>query len=160
MALTMYMSVKGVSQGEIKGSCTQSGDKKDKIIVYEFNHNVEIPKDTHTGLATGQRIHHPLRITKARDIASPKLLQMCCRGEQCAVVIDFYRITSAGEELLYYQINLDEAIIVNRSGMTPMTFLEENKSYHDMEEVAFTYSVITETYSDGNIEFTDSWKGT
>ncbi len=33
MALTMYMKVTGKNQGEIKGSCDQGGDKKDKILV-------------------------------------------------------------------------------------------------------------------------------
>ncbi len=66
MALTMYMKVTGKNQGEIKGSCDQGGDKKDKILVYAMDHKVEIPKDTHTGLPTGQRIHHPLTVTKAR----------------------------------------------------------------------------------------------
>ena len=78
MALTMYMKVTGKNQGEIKGSCDQGGDKKDKILVYAMDHKVEIPKDTHTGLPTGQRIHHPLTVTKAKDVASPKLFAACC----------------------------------------------------------------------------------
>ena len=41
---------------------------------------------------------------------------------------------------------------------TPTTFLPENKPYHDMEDVSFTYSKITWAYQDGNIEFTDDWK--
>ena len=53
MALTSYMKVKGKSQGEIKGDCTQSGDKKDTMLIYQVDHLVEIPKDTHTGLPTG-----------------------------------------------------------------------------------------------------------
>ncbi len=32
MALTMYMKVTGKNQGEIKGSCDQGGDKKDRIL--------------------------------------------------------------------------------------------------------------------------------
>ena len=52
MALTMYMKVTGKNQGEIKGSCDQGGDKKDKILVYAMDHKVEIPKDTHTGQRT------------------------------------------------------------------------------------------------------------
>ncbi|WP_108650359.1 type VI secretion system tube protein TssD [Dongshaea marina] len=158
MALTMYMSVNGKNQGEIKGGCTQAGEKLDKVLVYAFDHNVEIPKDTHTGLPTGQRIHHPLTITKARDVASPKLLKACTSGEQCTVNIDFYDIDTDGTEKKYYSIQLDEAIIVNRNTNTPHTFLEENKPYKDMEQVSFTYSKITETFMDGNIEVMDSWK--
>ena len=89
MALTMYMKVTGKNQGEIKGSCDQGGDKKDKILVYAMDHKVEIPRDIHTGLPTGQRIHHPLTVTKAKDVASPKLFAACCKGEQVDVEIDF-----------------------------------------------------------------------
>jgi type VI secretion system secreted protein Hcp len=158
MALTMYMKVTGKNQGEIKGSCDQAGDKKDKILVYAMDHKVEIPRDTHTGLPTGQRIHLPLSVVKAKDVASPKLFAACCKGEQVAMELDYYRIKPTGEEELYYKVILEDAVIVEMSEDTPLTFLPENKPYHDMETVAFTYSKITWSYTDGNIEFTDNWK--
>ena len=158
MALTMYMKVTGKNQGEIKGSCDQGDDKKDKILVYAMDHKVEIPRDVHTGLPTGQRIHHPLTVTKAKDVASSKLFAACCKGEQVDVEIDFYRIKPTGEEELYYKITVNDAVIVEMGENTPTTFLAENKPYHDMENVSFTYSKITWSYTDGNIEYTDDWK--
>ena len=158
MALTSYMKVKGKSQGEIKGDCTQSGDKKDTMLIYQVEHLVEIPKDTHTGLPTGQRIHHPITVTKHYDNASPKLKQACCKGEQCDVELDFYRIEPDGTEKKYYVIKLAEAIIVNVRDYKPMTFDSSTKEYHDMEDISFTYSKITWSYTDGNIEYTDDWK--
>ena len=86
MALTAYMSVKGKSQGDIKGDCPQGGDKKDKVLVYGIDHSVEIPKDTHTGLPTGQRIHMPFTVTKHKDNASPMLFKACCTGDRKSVV--------------------------------------------------------------------------
>lgn len=158
MALTSYMAVKGKTQGDIKGDCAQGGDKKDKVLVYGSDHVVEIPKDTHTGLPTGQRIHQPFTVTKHKDQASPKLFKACCTGEQCEVTLDYYRIKADGTEEKYYTVKLEEAIIVNMREFTPLTFLAENKPYHDMEEVSMTYSKITWTYNDGNIEYTDDWK--
>ena len=159
MALTSYMKVKGKSQGEIKGDCTQGGDKKDTILVYQVDHSVEIPKDTHTGLPTGQRIHNPLCITKHKDNASPKLFKACCDGEHLdPVELDLYTIKPDGTESNYFKIKLNDAVIVNMREYTPMTFLPDNKPYQDMEEVKFTYSKITWTYTDGNIETTDSWQ--
>jgi type VI secretion system secreted protein Hcp len=158
MALTAYLAVKGNSQGDIKGDCPQGGDKKDKILVYGTEHRVEIPRDTHTGLPTGQRIHQPLTITKAKDNASPKLFKAVCTGEQLDVTLDYYRIKADGTEEKYFTIKLEEAIIVNLREYTPLTFLPEGKAYHDMEEVSFTYSKITWTYNDGNIEYVDDWK--
>ncbi|WP_299009863.1 type VI secretion system tube protein TssD [uncultured Shewanella sp.] len=159
MALTSYVKVTGATQGEIKGGSTQSGDKADAILCYAYEHNIEIPKDTHTGLPTGQRIHHPYTIEKAIDVASPKLFKAVCSGEQLTVQHDFYRISSDGTEELYYSIKLEEAIIVDMQHFTPETFLTESKPYTDMEKVSLTYSKMTQTYSDGNIEATDSWSG-
>jgi len=158
MALTAYMAVKGKTQGDIKGDCGQGGDKKDKVLVYALDHTVEIPKDTHTGLPTGQRIHHPMTVTKHKDQASPKLFKACCTGEQCSVTLDYYRVSPDGREEKYFTIKLEEAIIVSTHAYTPLTFLPDNKPYHDMEEISFTYSKITWTYNDGNIAYVDNWK--
>ncbi|WP_027183271.1 type VI secretion system tube protein TssD [Desulfovibrio inopinatus] len=159
MALTAYMKVTGKSQGQIKGDCTQSdSNKKDNILVYDISHTIEIPKDTHTGLPTGQRIHHPLIVITHVGPQSPKLLKSLCTGEQCTVNLYYFRIKDTGEEENYFNVELDEAIIVQKKHFTPTTFLPDNKPYHDMEEIQFTYSKITHTYTDGNIEYTDSWK--
>ncbi len=123
-----------------------------------MDHKVEIPKDTHTGLPTGQRIHHPLTVMKAKDVSSPKLFAACCKGEQVDVELDFYRIKPTGEEELYYKITINDAVIVEMQENTPTTFLAENKPYHDMENVSFTYSKITWSYTDGNIEYVDDWR--
>lgn len=158
MALTAYLKIEGTSQGEMKGDCPQGGDKKDRILVYAVEHDVEIPRDTHTGLPTGQRIHHPLTVTKHVDQASPRIYKACCTGEQCTVTLDHYRIGPVGLEEKYFTIKLEEAIVVSVHKTTPLTFLPENKPYFDMEEVSFTYSKITWTYNDGNIEYVDDWK--
>ncbi|ANW22856.1 type VI secretion protein [Vibrio coralliilyticus] len=160
MALTMYMSITGQNQGEIKGGCTQSDDKKNgKILVYSYEQATSIPKNPHDGLPTGQRIHKPLSIVKAIDVASPKIFQALCKGERLTnVTLDFWRITSDGLEELYYTIVLENAIIVDRKAYTPLTFLKENQAFMDMEEVSFSYSKITSTYNDGNISAVDSWE--
>ncbi|MDR1041849.1 MAG: Hcp family type VI secretion system effector [Deltaproteobacteria bacterium] len=158
MALTSYLKVTGKSQGEIKGDCPQGGDKKDRILVYAVDHAVEIPRDTHTGLPTGQRIHKPLVITKHKDQASPLLFRACTTGENVDLVLDFYRIKPDGTEEKYFTVSVEEGIVVDMREYTPETFLPNNKPFFDMEQVSFTYSKITWTYNDGNIEYTDDWK--
>ncbi|MFM2478724.1 type VI secretion system tube protein TssD [Celerinatantimonas sp. MCCC 1A17872] len=158
MPLTSYLKVTGKSQGDIKGDCNQGGEKKERILVYAVDHSVEIPKDVHTGLPTGQRIHNPLTITKHIDKSSPKLQQACCKGEQLTVELDYYHITPTGEESKYYTVKLEEAIIVRSHHYKPLTFDESNKPFKDMEEISFTYSKITWTFAHGNIEYADSWQ--
>ncbi|MDR1079656.1 MAG: Hcp family type VI secretion system effector [Deltaproteobacteria bacterium] len=158
MALTAYLKVTGKSQGEIKGDCPQGGDKKDRILLYAVDHAVEIPRDTHTGLPTGQRIHRPLTVTKRKDQASPLLFRACCTGENVDLELDHYRIKSDGTEEKYFTVKVEEAIVVDMREYTPVTFVPDNKPFSDMEDVSFTYSKITWTYNDGNVEFTDDWK--
>jgi type VI secretion system secreted protein Hcp len=156
MAMTAYMKVEGSTQGEMQGDCQQQG-RENLILVYGVDHALEIPRDTHTGLPTGQRIHLPMTITKHKEQSSPKLFQACASGEQCTVTLDHYRITPAGKEEKYFTVKLENAIIVSMREYTPMTFLPDNKPYLDMEEVMFTYSKITWTYVPSGVESDDSW---
>ena len=74
------------------------------------------------------------------------------------MTLDYYRIKADGMEEKYFTVKLEDAIIVCMEHNTPLTFLPENKPYQDMESVSFTYSKITWTYNDGNVEFVDDWK--
>jgi len=53
MAMTSYLTLEGANQGKIEGDVTQKGREK-SILVYEIEHEIEIPRDTHTGMPTGQ----------------------------------------------------------------------------------------------------------
>ncbi len=157
MAMTSYLKVTGKEQGDIQGDCAQQG-RENLILVYGFDHAVEIPRDTHTGLPTGQRIHQPLEIIKHKDKSSPKLFQACCTGEQVSTEHKFYRINEKGQEEHYFTVKLENAIIVQMREYNPLTFLPENKPYKDMESVLFTYEKIVWTYEPDGIEAEDSWK--
>ncbi|MBN1104074.1 MAG: type VI secretion system tube protein Hcp, partial [Deltaproteobacteria bacterium] len=56
MPMPCHMSVTGKNQGKIEGSCDIQG-REGTILIYAVDHTVEIPRDTHTGLPTGKRIH-------------------------------------------------------------------------------------------------------
>lgn len=156
MAMVSYMTVKAADQGDIKGDCKQQG-KEDTIMCYNLDHMVEVPKDTHTGLPTGQRIHQPFTVTSKKGPHSPKLFQACCKGEQCEVELKLFRTNDKGQEEHYYTVKLSKAIIVTMREYTPLTFLPESKPYHDMEEVSFTYSKIIWTYEPDGVEAEDEW---
>ncbi len=55
MAMTGYLTLEGKNQGKIEGDCTQKGREK-TILVYAIKHGVEIPRDSLSGLPTGQRV--------------------------------------------------------------------------------------------------------
>ncbi len=158
MPMTSYLTLEGKNQGKIEGDCTQKGREK-TILVYAVSHQIEIPRDKLTGLPTGQRIHKPLTVTKHTDPATPLLYQACASGEQMKKwQLDYYHINDKGQEELYYQVQLENAIVVSINHYKPMTFVEENKPYHDMEEVSFTYEKITWSHKVANKEAIDNWK--
>jgi type VI secretion system secreted protein Hcp len=157
MAMTIYMKIKAKNQGDIEGDCPQK-DREKMILCYGMDHNVEIPRDTHTGLPTGQRIHKPLTVTTHMGKYSPKLFQACASGEQMDVDIDMYWISDKGLEEKYFQIKLKNAIIVNAREWFPYTFMEENEHYKHMNDYSFTYETIIWTYVTDGIEAQDSWK--
>jgi type VI secretion system secreted protein Hcp len=158
MALTGYLYAEGSSSGIIKGDCNQAG-REGAILVYAFEHKIEIPKDTHTGLPTGQRVHHPFTIVKRVDNATPLIMQACTSGEQLKKwELHLYRINEKGQEEHYYTIKLTEAIIVEVKLETPPTFLPENKPYHNMERVSFTYAGIDHEHKIDSVLGSDNWK--
>ena len=56
--------------------------REDTILVQAVDHSIAIPRDTQTGLPTGKRVHHPMKITKMYDKSSPKLYQALVTGER------------------------------------------------------------------------------
>ena len=158
MPMPCYLSLTGKNQGKIEGSCDQQG-REGLIIVYSMEHMVEIPRDTHTGLPTGKRVHLPMTVEKEIDKSSPKLFQALTSGEQLTeVLLDFWRISPAGTEEKYYTTKLENAIIVAAETFFPETFLPSSEPYRHMEKISFTYEKIVWTWQPDGIEAEDSWK--
>ena len=157
MAMTSYLKVEGMRQGPIEGDCTQKGQEK-WILVYGLDHSVELPRDPLSGLPTGQRMHKPFVITKAVDQASPLLYAACASGEHMKKwELVYKRINEKGQEEKYFTIALQNAVIVRIRHYKPLTLLETNKPYHDMEEISFSYTRITWTHNIASKEAVDDW---
>lgn len=157
MAMPCHLSLEGNTQGKIDGSCEIEG-REGTILVYKLEHSIGIPRDTHTGLPTGKRIHGSLTVTKEIDKSSPKLFQALTSGEQFKeVLLDFYRISPQGSEESYYTIKLENAIAVDIRAWFPETLIKENEPYKHMENVSFSYEKIIWTWVPDGIEAEDSW---
>lgn len=152
MAMTIYAKIDG-----IPGDCTQAG-REDMIICYSLDHTVDIPRDTHSGLPTGQRIHRPVKISTHIGKHTPLLFDACAAGTRLKVELHFFRINDKGKEEEYYVIALDQAIVVETREWFPTTFIEENKAYKHMQDVSFTYESIKWTATKDGTEADDSWK--
>jgi type VI secretion system secreted protein Hcp len=157
MALPAYLTLTGEKQGAIKGSCKQKG-REDTILVQAVEHQVTIPRDPQTGLATGKRVHHPLTILKAVDKASPLLYMALTSGEHMKnVVLMYYQINEKGQEENYFTTTLEDAIIVSIKAWKKNTLDPSFSQLGDMEEVSFTYrKIIWRSVKDG-VESEDDW---
>ena len=157
MALPSHLILVGEKQGAIKGSCTQKG-REGTILVQGFDHEVSIPRDPQTGLATGKRVHHPLTILKAVDKSSPLLYMALTSGEHMkSVEIKWYRINEKGQEDHYFTTKLSDAIIVSMRPWMKNCLDPAFAQFGDMEDVSFTYRKITWRWEKDGVESEDDW---
>ncbi len=80
MALNAYLTLKGETQGDIKGSVTQAG-REDTIAIIAFDQEIKSPRDAASGLPTGKRQHGPLTITKEVDKSTPLIYSAMVNNE-------------------------------------------------------------------------------
>ena len=157
MPMPCHLTMEGEKQGKIDGSCEMQG-REGSILVYELQHNVHMPRDPHSALPTGKRVHVPFTIVKQIDESSPKLFQALCTGEHMKnVTLKFYRITKQGTEEHYYTTTLEDAIVVSYHPNIPTTLTSANDPYGHMEVISFTYKKIKMTWEPSGIEAEDSW---
>jgi type VI secretion system secreted protein Hcp len=157
MPMPCYLSITGKTQGKIEGSCVIDGHVGAILVQAEVSH-VKIPRNPQTGLPSGKRVHEPFMITKEIDKASPKILQALTSGEQLSeVLLEYYRITSAGKEEKYYTIRLENAIIVSLNRWMPNCLDKTKASFGHMEDVSFSYEKVTWSFVPKGIEADDSW---
>jgi type VI secretion system secreted protein Hcp len=157
MPMPAHLTMTGENQGNIEGSCEMQG-REGTILVEGMTHEVTIPRDPQTGLATGKRIHGPLTITKVYDKSSPKLYQALVTGEHMkSVTVKWYRISPQGQEEHYFTHVLEDAIIVSVKPWMPNCLDPKTESFTHMEDVSFTYKKIKWTWEVDGIEAEDSW---
>lgn len=79
MAYLLYMTCVGTKQGSFKGGSPQKGSgssaSKGGLPCHGFEYQVATQFDASSGLPSGKRQHHPFKITRESDSASPVLFQ-------------------------------------------------------------------------------------
>jgi len=158
MALNSYLSVKGETQGDINGSCTQAG-REDKIEIFGWSHEVVSPRDAASGLPTGKRQHKPLTVTKAIDKSTPLLMNVLTNNENVTEFrLDCWRPAKTGQEEQYYSIELVNGNVAGIRAEQLNNKYAENMSHEVREHVSFTYQKITWTWQDGGLTASDDWE--
>lgn len=167
MATPAYMIIKGIRQGLITagaftadsvGNFYQEG-REDQIMVQRFQHQVTIPRDPQSGQPTGQRVHHPLVITKVFDKATPLLQAALTSGELLEeIVIHWFRTSAAGTQEHYFTTTLFDAIIVEIKDYMFNCQDPANAHFTHLEDVHFSYRKITWNHEVCGTMGSDDWR--
>jgi type VI secretion system secreted protein Hcp len=166
MATPIFGWFEGSSQGPIEGWGSWPGeddvkDREGSSLIYQLEHEIKIPRNPQSGLPSGQRVHHPVRIIKRIDKASAKLAQALCQAERFKKVeFKWYRANAvSGKQEHYFTTRLEEAMLVEMKEWFPLTVDEDKAHYSHFEDLAFTYRRIHWIWHiGGTVEAYDDWK--
>ncbi len=167
MPTPAYLTLEGTTQGEITkdaftedsvGNIYQEGHENE-ILVQAVEHIVTVPTDIQSGQPTGQRQHKPLMITKVFDKSSPMLYTALSRGEvlpKCT--LKWYRTSTQGKQEHYFTTELTDAIITQIRTHMPNCQDPTQSHFTHLEDVYFTYRMITWTHVVAGTEGSDDWR--
>jgi len=160
MPQNAYLTLAGQKQGAINGSVTEKG-KENSILVHAFDVEIDSPRDSTSGLATGKRIHQPITIVKEIDKASPLLWAALVNNENLTTWI--LRVWTpalppSGLEKQIYTITLTNASIASIHEAMLDNSIPGNATLPLREVITFTYQKIQWTWTDGGITASDDWQ--
>jgi type VI secretion system secreted protein Hcp len=158
MALNAYLTLKGQTSGDVKGSVTQKGHE-DNIMIVAWSHAVSSPRDAASGLPTGKRMHKPMKIVKEIDKSTPILYNMLCNNENITNwELTCWRPGKTGSEIMFYTIKLTNASIANMHSYSLNNKDPNLMKFPELEEVEFCYQKIEWIWPDGGISALDDWE--
>ena len=162
-AMMAYAYLKGQKQGQVKGSITQKG-REDSIGIIAYEHQIRVPTDPASGMATGKTQHGVFKFTKELDKSSPILFSAMTNNENLTeAVFKFWTpqlraATGVGAEVQHFTVKLTNARIVDiRANMQNIRHPELVK-FNEQEEVSLTYQKIEWTWNDGGITAAADWQ--
>ncbi|MBN2064596.1 MAG: type VI secretion system tube protein Hcp [Sedimentisphaerales bacterium] len=135
-----YLFLDGPS-GPIEGSVERAG-KEGAILVVSFDNIITSPRNSETGMPTGQRQHMPFKVTKFFDKATPRLLEAFVKNWPLEAELQFYTTTPEGQEYNYYSILLHDAYITSIcQGM-----VTSGNTTLEGEHISFAYNLIEQNF--------------
>ena len=157
MALNAYLTVKGRTQGDIRGSVTTAG-REDFIEVWGWHHEFIKGYRPEDGVPFSKRQHKPITITKPIDQATPALqLAMANQEILSKVELRCWRPTETGAEEQFFTITLRDAHIVSIRQEQLNNKYVENLAHEIREHISFTYRKIAWTFQPGSQSADDDW---
>jgi type VI secretion system secreted protein Hcp len=161
VAETVHLSLKANGQ-DIKGESTQQSlERKDTIECVYYEQKVLTAREAGSGMATGRRQYDPLLIRKRIDKASPLLMKALVENQKIDGVFKFYRPNPKGDGTTqqFYTVEIKDGRVASISQRVPDTIVPASSTEPPLEEVAFVFSTIKWTFTDGGVSHEDTWSG-
>jgi type VI secretion system secreted protein Hcp len=141
-AYTVCVSITGAQQGPFKGDAITKSCSG--TTAYTFEYAVSSPRDAATGMATGRRVHGPVKITKEWGPSSLALFQALAQGELLPVVsFDFF-----ASDRLTGLVALEHSIVVRNAFVASIDYSSDGSkgtaanSVPALETVQFVFQQI------------------
>jgi len=164
MAYEFYFSVKGKTQGQLKGEAMRESRADQWMVGLSFAHQIQSPRDVATGRASGKRQHGPIVVAKEWGPATPQLMQALATNEMLDEVnFEFIKTNDEGIEYVYHKISLVNATVskveYNTGGSNSEGSAKTERAYDTMEleSISFTYQKIVHENTDGSTMAEDDW---
>lgn len=152
LAQTVFMEVKGVTQGDNitanAGTQDSAGTiwvegQEDNSIVFAMEFTSKFDLDPSTGAITGDALPCVLKVKKIVDAASPLLFQALVAEESVEVTLNYYRTNASNVQENYYTVILKNARVAAYRMLSQETpLVVGTNEVKDFEEVTFTYTQI------------------
>jgi type VI secretion system secreted protein Hcp len=171
MALDAAVKIVGAKQGAFAHQ-NNIKSRAGTSVVIEVTHEIEAPRDPHTGLSIGKREHRPVFFRMPLDSSAINIQTAIVNNEVLtSVVFNFYQSASAslnqaagaggsgGESKPYFTIELKNAVVSVVKYIHPYSRSvdPETKNRDIQLHVGLTYQAITNTWCEGGKVFNDDW---
>jgi type VI secretion system secreted protein Hcp len=146
---------------DIQGdSSTTSLGRENSIECVYLETGVETAREKGTGMATGRRVHKPLKIRKRIDKATPLIAKALCNNEVIEAVFKFFRPNPAGDGTTeqFYTISIAEGRVAGITQVSPDSTDPAASTSPEIEEVSFVFHTITWAYVPSGAEHVDNWR--
>jgi type VI secretion system secreted protein Hcp len=152
----IYVAVKGQKQGVFHAEAVHQGSKY-SFAAHSLEYQLISPRDAVSGLASGQRQHRPLTITRDWGAASPQLFQALVTNEVLeSVEIDCYGQPKDGKEQLVHKVKLTNAGVCSfRQVGSVSRGSSKAGTSGDLETVAFAFEKIEHLSPKGAVTASD-----
>ena len=143
MSVDMFMKIKGVKSGDIKGESRDAKGHREEIDVLKWNWGMSAPVDASTAQRSGKTQVHNFTFTKHIDKASAILVNAILTNEELEATLTCRRLGVTGGEPVEFQIIKFEKAMVSKISRSV-----EHDDERLTEDVTLTFVKFTENYKE------------